>query len=533
MLLSSSGSFADSYRVSLAELPLALAAERFFIFGAPILHYGAPFRHLPNLSLLVTVFALLAAFRAPTRRGTWAIAMLFLVGMLGHQGGVTTLLGILIPFADQIRGPIRMIVPAGFLLSWLAAYGMQGWLSRGGRARQVGALACCAWLALLAWTLRWPQEHWVEPETFRGPPQIANASPRLAVDLKNSRQIPHFGVNAGLVAEIPTLLLYEPVWPRNYFEAIFASQFGGLEDRGRLERLIAKLTLPLPRPSLPLLRAFRLRTLVRYADGTYQARELPGAIQRFRLVSQTLVARQPHERWRLAASSHWDPQQQAIVEEDILLSTSHVEQTPSTEHEKAADTHIRVLTDNADYQLLEVESPGGLLITSELFFPGWEVTVDDQPARALQVDLALRAVVLPPGTHRVEWRYSPTWLGTAIATTSVGGLILVSMPLALRSSRSRQWRNAQAIESKTGLPRRSVWPMTLKTMIREDRTHVATEGDRLRYGKQQHHSEHLHEPVSVPSSAMLAQPNRGRSRAWRRGPWSGCDAPVHSYLFDQ
>ena len=119
-------------------------------------------------------------------------------------------------------------------------------------------------------------------------------------------------------------------------------------------------------------------------------------------------------------------------------------QTPSTGHEEAADPQIRVLIDSADQQLLEVESPGGLLITSELFYPGWEVTVDGQPAPALQVDLALRAVVLTPGRHRVEWRYSPTWLGTAIAATSMGGLILVSMPLALRSPGRAQRRNAKA-----------------------------------------------------------------------------------------
>jgi uncharacterized membrane protein YfhO len=37
--------------------------------------------------------------------------------------------------------------------------------------------------------------------------------------------------------------------------------------------------------------------------------------------------------------------------------------------------------------------------------PGWSVTVDGRPARALQADVVMRGVVVPAGEHEIVWRY--------------------------------------------------------------------------------------------------------------------------------
>ena len=82
-----------------------------------------------------------------------------------------------------------------------------------------------------------------------------------------------------------------------------------------------------------------------------------------------------------------------------------------------------------DRQRLAVRSPGGLVVTSGLLFPGWSVTLDGEPAEPVEVDVALRGVVVPPGEHEVEWRYRPTWLvgawaGTALALAGAALLTL-------------------------------------------------------------------------------------------------------------
>jgi hypothetical protein len=49
-----------------------------------------------------------------------------------------------------------------------------------------------------------------------------------------------------------------------------------------------------------------------------------------------------------------------------------------------------------------------LLVVSELFYPGWEATVDGRPERIRLTDYLLRGVAVPAGRHRVEMRYRAT-----------------------------------------------------------------------------------------------------------------------------
>ena len=82
----------------------------------------------------------------------------------------------------------------------------------------------------------------------------------------------------------------------------------------------------------------------------------------------------------------------------------------------------------------------GLLVLSEVYDPGWDVLIDGQEAEILKVDGLLRAVVVPAGTHEVEFRYEPTVLraGTAITAGTLGVFLLGAVGLRLSPMRGRR-----------------------------------------------------------------------------------------------
>ncbi len=83
---------------------------------------------------------------------------------------------------------------------------------------------------------------------------------------------------------------------------------------------------------------------------------------------------------------------------------------------------------------IDADSPaGGRLILTDLAYPGWQVTVDGQPAASVIVELMYRGVDLPAGPHRVEWNYRPASIYWG------GGISLLCLLLVLSVAHVRFW----------------------------------------------------------------------------------------------
>jgi hypothetical protein len=69
----------------------------------------------------------------------------------------------------------------------------------------------------------------------------------------------------------------------------------------------------------------------------------------------------------------------------------------------------------------------GYLVLSDTFYPGWQVTVDGQPAEILRANGAFRALPLDAGTHEVWFRYRPGSfvIGAVCSVTALIGALLV------------------------------------------------------------------------------------------------------------
>lgn len=81
----------------------------------------------------------------------------------------------------------------------------------------------------------------------------------------------------------------------------------------------------------------------------------------------------------------------------------------------------------------EAESKrGGVVVFSEIYYPGWTVTIDGKPAGLGRVNYVLRALKLPAGKHQVVMEFRPASVSTtnAIAYAALA-VIMIFFALAL------------------------------------------------------------------------------------------------------
>ena len=78
------------------------------------------------------------------------------------------------------------------------------------------------------------------------------------------------------------------------------------------------------------------------------------------------------------------------------------------------------------------DEPATLVLT-DLAYPGWQVTVDDQPAEPLAINGLFRGVELPTGSHRVEWTYRPRSLRVGIVLAAIGLVLCVAVFVRCRT----------------------------------------------------------------------------------------------------
>jgi uncharacterized membrane protein YfhO len=72
------------------------------------------------------------------------------------------------------------------------------------------------------------------------------------------------------------------------------------------------------------------------------------------------------------------------------------------------------------------------VVLTDTFYPGWQATVNDQPAKIWQANLAFRAVAVETGRQQIIFSYRPYsfYLGlwTSIASILVIGGLLWKRP---------------------------------------------------------------------------------------------------------
>ncbi len=163
-----------------------------------------------------------------------------------------------------------------------------------------------------------------------------------------------------------------------------------------------------------------------YSDDVWSVFENKDAFPRAWIVYKVEVDPSKERPLKRLDEASFDLRNTAIVESELDIGPSNL--VSSVED-------VEWITYEPNRLELKTNSPApGLLVLSEVFYPGWIAEVDGEPATVCRVDGFLRGVPVGQGIHRVTLRYRPrsVQLGGLLTVLTLLGTIGVFFVPALR-----------------------------------------------------------------------------------------------------
>ena len=178
----------------------------------------------------------------------------------------------------------------------------------------------------------------------------------------------------------------------------------------------------------------RLEELTAYPnnDGDYALFEFTGALSRVKLYSNWQVNTNPAAILQTLADLNFDPAKTVLVSPPLekMPSVATNENTGIVEFKSYNTKHL---------VLAATATAPSVLLLNDRFDPGWQVTVDGQPAELLRCNFLMRGVYLPTaGAHTVEFKFSLPHrsLYVTITALSLGILLCGVLFYAVRRQRA-------------------------------------------------------------------------------------------------
>lgn len=168
------------------------------------------------------------------------------------------------------------------------------------------------------------------------------------------------------------------------------------------------------------------------ADGQTFPLQNPYAFGNAWFVSDIQEAANANEE--IDALHHIDPRHTAVVDSRFTTIAGQAQAVDST-------CTAVMKTYDANRLTYEVNSPkGGVVVFSEIYYPGWQAFIDGREVEVGRADYILRALQVPAGKHEVVMTFDPVSLHTtetiayiALALLLVG--ILAGIVLHIRRPR--------------------------------------------------------------------------------------------------
>jgi hypothetical protein len=162
-----------------------------------------------------------------------------------------------------------------------------------------------------------------------------------------------------------------------------------------------------------------------------------GALPRALLLGQAVSAADREAAWAALHEPTFDPASTVVVEDG----------KPPVAGVRPLDTSPEGAISFQSYDLneiaLAVETKGeAYLVLSEVYYPGWQATVDGQATPLYRANYAFRALRLAPGSHQVRLSFAPlSW--------RVGVALSAATAIALLAWAAVAWRRRKHLRSNS------------------------------------------------------------------------------------
>lgn len=156
--------------------------------------------------------------------------------------------------------------------------------------------------------------------------------------------------------------------------------------------------------------------------------------------------------WMVDEVRYVDNADQEMAALEAHLDTRHVAvadkrfQTVLGEAKADSTASVKLVESESDRLKYQVKSNGGVLVFSEIYYPGWTCTVDGKPVEIGRVDYVLRAINIGAGEHEVEMFFRPQSVKTTemIANGALIVMVLLFFTLLIWEGKRRRKQKANA-----------------------------------------------------------------------------------------
>ena len=164
----------------------------------------------------------------------------------------------------------------------------------------------------------------------------------------------------------------------------------------------------------------------------FQAYERHGSLERFFFVEEIETYDDASLATRRLFDEAFDPSRVALVPGDS--PAAELARRRTTGESAPGDVHL--ISFKAHEIELDVETNRPrLLVSSEVEYPGWITTIDQEKVPTILVNTAFRGVVVPSGRHRVVFRYIPRSFMVGCVVSLIGCMSLLLSLLLCRGER--------------------------------------------------------------------------------------------------